>query len=125
VLADLGGRIDLIVDGGATPVGIESTIIACLGEPVLLRPGGLTRAAIERTLGHKLAYTLSAIPRAGLTRRRNIDGFADALCPLSEVLPPRRHVAGVAESGPEPDIAPALIQNDMARYHCQSSTARS
>ncbi len=64
VLADLGGRIDLIVDGGATPVGIESTIIACLGEPVLLRPGGLTRAAIERTLGRKLAYTPSAIPRA-------------------------------------------------------------
>ena len=32
VLADLGGRIDLIVDGGATPVGLESTIVACLGE---------------------------------------------------------------------------------------------
>jgi L-threonylcarbamoyladenylate synthase len=55
VLADLGGRIDLIVDGGATPVGIESTIVGCLGEPVLLRPGGLPRAAIERTLGRKLA----------------------------------------------------------------------
>ena len=27
------GRIDLIVDGGATPVGVESTIVACLGEP--------------------------------------------------------------------------------------------
>jgi len=54
VLADLGGRIDLIVDGGATPVGIESTIVACLGEPVLLRPGGLPRAAIERTLARKL-----------------------------------------------------------------------
>ncbi len=64
VQADLGGRIDLIVDGGATPVGIESTIIACLGEPVLLRPGGITRAAIERTLGRKLAYMPSAIPRA-------------------------------------------------------------
>ena len=55
VKADLGGRIDLIVDGGATPVGIESTIVACLGEPVLLRPGGLPRAAIERTLGRELA----------------------------------------------------------------------
>jgi len=57
VLADLGGRIDLIVDGGATPVGIESTIVGCLGEPVLLRPGGLPRAAIERTLGRRLADT--------------------------------------------------------------------
>ena len=55
VEADLGGRIDLIVDGGATPVGVESTIVACLGEPVLLRPGGLPRAAIERALGRSLA----------------------------------------------------------------------
>jgi L-threonylcarbamoyladenylate synthase len=55
VQADLSGRIDLIVDGGATPVGVESTIVACLGEPVLLRPGGVPRAAIERALGHKLA----------------------------------------------------------------------
>src|SRR5262245_8212729 len=41
VLADLRGRIDLIVDGGTTPVGVESTIVACLGAPTLLRPGGV------------------------------------------------------------------------------------
>jgi L-threonylcarbamoyladenylate synthase len=55
VLADLRGRIDLIVDGGPTPVGVESTIVACLDRPVLLRPGGLPRAEIERALGHPLA----------------------------------------------------------------------
>ena len=59
VYADLGGRIDLIVDGGATPVGLESTIVACLGEsfgePTLLRPGGVPRAAIEEVLGASLA----------------------------------------------------------------------
>jgi L-threonylcarbamoyladenylate synthase len=54
VRADLSGRIDLIVDGGATPVGVESTIVACLDKPVLLRPGGVPRAAIERALGRKL-----------------------------------------------------------------------
>jgi L-threonylcarbamoyladenylate synthase len=51
---DLGGRVDLIVDGGATSVGVESTIVACLGAPALLRPGGLPRAEIERALGHPL-----------------------------------------------------------------------
>jgi L-threonylcarbamoyladenylate synthase len=51
VLADLRGRVDLIVDGGATPVGIESTIVACVGEAALLRPGGLPREDIERALG--------------------------------------------------------------------------
>ena len=57
VLADLRGRIDLIVDGGATAVGVESTIVACLDEPALLRPGGVPRAAIERALGRPLAST--------------------------------------------------------------------
>jgi L-threonylcarbamoyladenylate synthase len=65
VAADLAGRIDLIVDGGATPVGVESTIVACLGEPVLLRPGGLPRAAIERSLGRSLADPAPARDTAG------------------------------------------------------------
>jgi L-threonylcarbamoyladenylate synthase len=50
VLADLGGRIALIIDAGATPMGVESTIIACVDRPVLLRPGALPRAAIEQLL---------------------------------------------------------------------------
>jgi L-threonylcarbamoyladenylate synthase len=54
VLADLGGRIDLLVDGGPTPVGLESSIVACLGKPELLRPGGLPRETIEHALGHAL-----------------------------------------------------------------------
>ena len=56
VLADLRGRVDLIVDGGATSVGVESTIVACLdGRVLLLRPGGLPRADLERVLGSALA----------------------------------------------------------------------
>jgi L-threonylcarbamoyladenylate synthase len=54
VLADLRGRIDLIVDGGATEVGLESTIVGCLDVPTLLRPGGLPRQEIERVLGQPL-----------------------------------------------------------------------
>lgn len=52
---DLAGRIDLIVDGGAVDVGVESTIVGCFDTPVLLRPGGLPRAEIERVLGAPLA----------------------------------------------------------------------
>jgi len=55
VLADLRGRIDLIVDAGPCKVGVESTIVSCAGEPTLLRPGGLPREAIERALGAPLA----------------------------------------------------------------------
>lgn len=56
VWADLNGRIDAIVEGWSTPVGVESTIVSCLGaEPSLLRPGGVTRDEIEHILGHALA----------------------------------------------------------------------
>ena len=54
VLSDLRGRIDLIVDGGPCPVGVESTIVACLDAPTLLRPGGIARADIARALGRSL-----------------------------------------------------------------------
>jgi L-threonylcarbamoyladenylate synthase len=55
VLADLRGRIDMVIDAGPCTVGVESTIVACLGTPTLLRPGGLARAEIERVLGSSLA----------------------------------------------------------------------
>lgn len=43
VLADLDGLIDLVLDGGPTPIGVESTIVDCTRTPpVLLRPGGVT-----------------------------------------------------------------------------------
>jgi L-threonylcarbamoyladenylate synthase len=54
VASDLEGRIDLIVDGGPVEVGVESTIVGCFGEPMLLRPGGLPREDIERVLGRPL-----------------------------------------------------------------------
>ena len=55
VQGDLAGRIDLIVDGGAVEVGVESTIVGCFDAPMLLRPGGLPRAEIERVIGRPLA----------------------------------------------------------------------
>jgi L-threonylcarbamoyladenylate synthase len=56
VTGDLDGRIDLIIDGGRTSIGVESSIVDCCGEiPILLRPGGLARAAIEGILGRPLA----------------------------------------------------------------------
>ena len=56
VLADLDGRIDAVLDGGPTAVGLESTIVSCLGDPILLRPGGVTREAIEGALGRELGH---------------------------------------------------------------------
>jgi L-threonylcarbamoyladenylate synthase len=52
VLEDLNGKIAGIVDGGATGVGVESTVIDCTEEiPIILRPGGVTRDELERVVG--------------------------------------------------------------------------
>ncbi len=52
VMEDLGDRIDAVLDCGPSSVGLESTIVACLGaQPMLLRPGGVPRAEIERVVG--------------------------------------------------------------------------
>ncbi|OGA69051.1 MAG: threonylcarbamoyl-AMP synthase [Betaproteobacteria bacterium RIFCSPLOWO2_12_FULL_65_14] len=52
VRSDLEGEVDMILDGGACEVGIESTIVDCSrGQPVLLRPGRITAADIARVAG--------------------------------------------------------------------------
>ena len=52
VQEELGGKIDLILDGGPTSIGIESTVIGFeAGCPVLLRPGAVPREAIEKIAG--------------------------------------------------------------------------
>ena len=52
VMADLNGRVDLILDAGPCEIGLESTVVDCSGErPVLLRPGGITREMLEAAVG--------------------------------------------------------------------------
>lgn len=88
VLADLGGRIDAVLDAGPTSVGVESTILDLVGpRPRILRPGGVSRAALERVIGRKIPVARKAVapgrfgrhyaprarlvlvPRAALARR--------------------------------------------------------
>ncbi len=67
VLDGLSGRIDAVLDGGACPVGIESTILGFEGEdPVLLRPGGLAGETLAEALGRPIrAAAGSAITAPG------------------------------------------------------------
>ena len=52
VMEGLAGRIAAVLDGGACAVGLESTVIDLSGgAPSLLRPGGITREAIEALIG--------------------------------------------------------------------------
>jgi L-threonylcarbamoyladenylate synthase len=65
---ELGTAIQVILDGGESPIGLESTIVSCLGnEARLLRPGFITRSQQEQVVG-KLAVG-GAVPRVSGDRR--------------------------------------------------------
>jgi len=58
VMAQLDGRIGLVLDGGPTTGGVPSTVVDCTTEPIrILREGAITTAQIEEALAHTEAYS--------------------------------------------------------------------
>ena len=123
VLADMRGRIDLIVDDGPTAVGVESTIVACLdGRVLLLRPGGVPRAELERVLGAPLddgpandpdaplapgMLASHYAPRARLRLdAREVHG-GEALLAFGSLPPGAEHAVRVLNLSPRGDIVEA------------------
>jgi L-threonylcarbamoyladenylate synthase len=65
---EFGQAVRLVLDGGDSPIGLESTIVSCLGnEARLLRPGFITRSQLEQVVG-PLAIG-GAVPRSSGDRR--------------------------------------------------------
>lgn len=99
-LSEFMGASDLILDGGPSEVGIESTIIDCTGEaPVVLRPGSITNEMIERATKLALRDQSVSSPRVSGSHKKHyspnakvvIDGLVsagDGLIALSEVPTP-------------------------------------
>lgn len=55
VYQDLNGKVDVIIDGGKSNVGLESTVLDVTNElPTILRPGAITKTMIEKILGKKI-----------------------------------------------------------------------
>lgn len=62
VMEDMNGKVPLIIDGGMCDVGLESTVLdLCHGEPVILRPGGITQEMISFVLGCEVAVAGSVL----------------------------------------------------------------
>jgi L-threonylcarbamoyladenylate synthase len=63
VRAELGEAADMVLDGGPCRVGLESTIVSFVGgTPLLLRPGGISVAALEAALGERIEIPGAAQP---------------------------------------------------------------
>ncbi len=112
VLADLNGRIDAVVDAGPAEVGVESTIIACLdGTPRLLRPGGVSSAAIEGVIGRPLVLAGEA-GAAPISPGLLASHYAPAAAVRLEAEAPRAGEAWLG-FGPDPAgfVAPEISLN--------------
>jgi L-threonylcarbamoyladenylate synthase len=79
VIEDLDGRIDLVVDGGATAIGVESTVLDLTSDPpMILRPGAITADMLRGVLGRvdvwrgsraRHATAAAALPAPGMLER--------------------------------------------------------
>lgn len=74
-VADLTGRVDAIVNGGPSSVGVESTVITLAGEtPTLLRPGYVTLEQLREALG-EVKMTGAVLEKLGETEKAESPGM--------------------------------------------------
>jgi len=72
VREEFGDTVACVLDGGASDVGIESTIVDCSGKtPALLRPGWITPQQLEAALGAPLAAPDASAPRVSGTLEKH------------------------------------------------------
>ena len=94
VYQDLNGKIKAILDGGPTGVGVESTVVDCTkSEVTILRPGGVTKQALEAVLGEAV-----------------IDATVTDTAPKSP---------GMKYTHYEPDVPLILVEGDVAFFRQQ------
>ncbi|MBR4768288.1 MAG: threonylcarbamoyl-AMP synthase [Lachnospiraceae bacterium] len=108
VIEDLSGRVDMIIDDGDVPIGVESTILDLTGEvPTLLRPGFITVEEMERVIGK-----IEVDP--AIETRNLIEKSIDVRKPKAPGMK-YRHYAPKAEmtiiSGPEAYVADYINAN--------------
>lgn len=130
VRAELGDRVDMILDGGACAVGVESTILSLAeARPRLLRPGAIPRAALEDVLGETITLPdpASAIRAPGLLDSHYAPRtpFEVWLAPLleqriDELKQEGRHVAAIRFDADEvrlnPSVPTYFLSTDPAEY---------
>jgi L-threonylcarbamoyladenylate synthase len=103
VLVDLDGRIDAVLEAGPTEIGLESSIVACLGgAPKLLRPGGVPRAALEAAIGRELVIADAAQGAAPISPGLLASHYAPEAAVRLEAAAPLPGEAWLG-FGPEPE----------------------
>src|SRR5207244_201420 len=112
VRADLGDEVDIVLDDGPCTVGVESTIVDCTGEDlVILRPGGVTRERVEEVSGQAVGVRSDGLVRAPGTLKSHYAPEATVLVVERQDLAERATAllaAGDRVAVLAPDPTPAL-----------------
>ena len=80
VLADLGSEVDLILDGGKCTIGLESTIVECITDVHILRPGAITEQDIEKVLTEKVVVDTGPSRASGMLKSHYAPQARVVLC---------------------------------------------
>lgn len=80
VLADLGAEVDLILDGGKCSIGLESTIVECITDVHILRPGAITEQDIEKVLTEKVVADTGPSRASGMLKSHYAPQARVVLC---------------------------------------------
>lgn len=130
VISELHGVYDLLLDGGPTPLGVESTVVDLTGEhPLLLRPGGVTLEDLVDELGdvgyHERLSTPESVdarapgqflrhysPRTPLVM---VDGDAVLITALLDLLADRGVCVALVELPADPDLAAHEVYGALRR----------
>jgi len=120
VRADLGDDVDVVLDDGPCTVGVESTIVDCTGdELVILRPGGVTRELVEKVSAQKVVVGRDGLTRAPGTLKSHYAPEAtvlvvdrDDLAPRATALLAADQRVAVLAPGPVPALPAAVVVLD-------------
>ena len=113
VMEDMNGKIPMIIDGGKCEVGLESTVLdLCHGNPVILRPGGITKEMISKVLGCEVDVAGSVL--------RPLRENETALSPGMRYRHYAPHATVILVEGPMTRV----VQTIKKMYHEQTSLGK-
>ena len=120
VRVDLGDEVDLVLDDGPCTVGVESTIVDCTGDDlVILRPGGVTRERIEEVSGQRVRAHGDGLVRAPGTLKSHYAPEATVLVVSGDELAARASAllaagqqVAVLTAGSLPGLPPDVVVLD-------------
>ncbi len=134
VYEDLNGRIDAILDGGPTNIGVESTVLdLSVDPPMVLRPGGTTFEALKQVLGNVQLHPfveaekelpLEKIKSPGM-KHRHYAPKAEVILVEGSILAVKNKIQEIAEAYELKDAKVGILATDETQEFYRAAVVRS